>query len=49
MGSLAKEKRNNKINAFKSTLRYWDNLLNIGDIHFEQMVPGSSFVKQFLS
>ena len=49
MGSRAKEKRNDMIGAFNSTSRYLDDLLNIGDIHFEQMVPGSSFVKQFLS
>ena len=48
MGSRAKEKRNDMIGAFNSTSRYLDDLLNIGDVHFEQMVPGSSFVKQFL-
>ena len=45
MGSLAKEKRNDKIDTFNSTSRYRDTLLNIDDIHFEQMVPWPSFVK----
>ena len=33
-----KEKRYGMINAFNSTSRYLDNLLNIDNIHFELMV-----------
>ena len=33
-----KEKRYGMIDAFNSTFRYVDDLLNIYDIHFEQMV-----------
>ena len=36
--SLTKEKRYDMINAFNSTSRYLDDLLNIDDIHFEQIV-----------
>ena len=40
MKSLTKEKRYDMIDAFNSTSRYLDGLqvLNIDDIHFEQMV-----------
>ena len=38
MKSLTKEKRYDLIDAFKSTSRYLDNLLNIDLIHFEHMV-----------
>ena len=38
MKSLAKEKRYDKIDAFNSTSRYLEDLLNIDNIHFEQMV-----------
>ena len=38
MKSLTKEKRYGIINAFNSTSRYLDDLLNIDTIHFEQMV-----------
>ena len=38
MKSLTKEKRYNTIDAFNSTSRYLDVLLNIDNIHFEQMV-----------
>ena len=38
MKSLTKEKRYDIINAFNSTSRYLDNLLNIDNIHFSQMV-----------
>ena len=38
MKSLTKKKRYDMIAAFKSTSRYLDDLLNIDDIHFEQMV-----------
>ena len=38
MKSLTKEKRYDMINAFNSTSRYLDDLLNIDKIHFEQMV-----------
>ena len=36
--SLTKEKRHDPIDAFNSTSRYHDNLLNIDNIHFEHMV-----------
>ena len=39
MKSLTKEKR---INAFNSTSGYLDDLLNIDNIHFEQMVHRTS-------
>ena len=39
MKSLTKEKQYDMFNAFNSTSRYLDDLLNIDDIHFEQMVP----------
>ena len=38
MKSLTKEKRYDMIDAFNSTSRYLDNLLNIDNIHFEHMV-----------
>ena len=38
MKSLTKEKWNDMIAAFNSTSRYLDILLNIDNIHFEQMV-----------
>ena len=38
MKSLTKEKRYDIIAAFNSASRYLDDLLNIDNIHFEQMV-----------
>ena len=38
MQSLTKEKRYDMIDAFNSTSRYLDDLLNIDNIHFDQMV-----------
>ena len=38
MNSLTKEKRHDLIDAFNSTSRYLDDLLNIDNIHFEHMV-----------
>ena len=38
MKSLTKEKRYDLIDAFNSTSRYLDDLLNIDHIHFEHMV-----------
>ena len=38
MKSILKEKRYDMIDAFNSTSRYLDDLLNIDNIHFEQMV-----------
>ena len=38
MKSLTKEKRYDLIDAFNSTSRYLDDLLNIDNIHFEHMV-----------
>ena len=38
MKSLTKEKRYDMIDAYNSTSRYLDDLLNIDNIHFEQMV-----------
>ena len=38
MKSLTKEKRYDLIDAFNSTSRFLDDLLNIDYIHFEQMV-----------
>ena len=38
MKSPTKEKRYDLINAFNSTSRYLDDLLNIDNIHFEHMV-----------
>ena len=38
MKSLTKEKRDDLIDAFNSTSRYLDDLLNIDNIHFEHMV-----------
>ena len=38
MKSLTKEKRYDLIDAFHSTSRYQDDLLNIDNIHFEHMV-----------
>ena len=39
MKSLTNEKRYDIIGAFNSTSRYLDDLFNIDNIHFEQMVP----------
>ena len=38
MKSITKEKRYDLIDAFNSTSRYLDDLLNIDNIHFEHMV-----------
>ena len=38
MKSITKEKRLDMIDAFNSTSRYLDDLLNIDNIHFERMV-----------
>ena len=38
MKSLTKEKRHYIIDAFNPTSRYLDDLLNIDNVHFEQMV-----------
>ena len=38
MNSLSRENQAVFIAALKSTSRYFDNLLNIGNIHFDQMV-----------
>ena len=38
MKSLTKEKRYDLIDAFNSTSRYLDDLLNIDNTHFEHMV-----------
>ena len=38
MKSLTKEKRYDMIDSFNSTSRYLDDLLNIDNTHFEQMV-----------
>ena len=38
MKPLTKEKGYDMIDAFNSTSRYLDDLLNIDNIHFEQMV-----------
>ena len=38
MKFLTKEKRYDMIDAFNSTFRYLDDLLNIDNTHFEQMV-----------
>ena len=38
MKSLIKEKRYDILDAFNSTSRYLDDLLNINNIHFEQMI-----------
>ena len=40
MKYLTKENRYDMIDAFNSTSRYLGDLLNIGNIHFEQMVHG---------
>ena len=37
MKSLTKEKRYEMIDAFNSTSKHLDDLLNIDNIHFEQM------------
>ena len=42
MKSLTKEKRYDMIDAFNSTSRYLDDLPNIDNIRFEQMVHGGS-------
>ena len=39
MKSLTKENWYDLIDAFNSTSRYLDDLLNIDNIHFEHMVP----------
>ena len=36
--SLTKEKQYDMIDAFNSTTRYLNDLLNVANIHFEQMV-----------
>ena len=36
--NMTKEKRYDMLDTFNSTSRYLDDLLNIDDIHFEQMV-----------
>ena len=41
MTSLTKEKRYDMIYAFNSTSKHLDDLLNIDDIHFKQMVHGT--------
>ena len=38
MKSITKEKLYDMIDAFNSTFRYLDDLLNIDNIHFEHMV-----------
>ena len=38
MKSFTKENRYDMIDAFNSSSRYLDDLLNIDNIHFEQMV-----------
>ena len=38
MKSLTKEKRYDLIDAFNTTSRYLDDLLNIDTIHFEHMI-----------
>ena len=38
MKSLTKEKRYKLIDAFNSTSRYLDDLLNKDNIHFEHMI-----------
>ena len=38
MKSLTKEKRYDMSDAFNSTSRYLDDLLNIDNIHFEQIL-----------
>ena len=38
MRGTSKEKRYDLIDAFNSTSRYLDDLLNIDNIHFEHMV-----------
>ena len=38
MKSSTKEKRHDLIDAFNSTSRYLDDLLNVDNIHFERMV-----------
>ena len=38
MKSLTKQKRYDLIDAFNSTSRYLDDLLNIDNIHFEHMI-----------
>ena len=53
MKSLTKEKRYDLIDAFNSTSRYLDDLLNIDNIHFEHMVhriyPEAAFLDLNLS
>ena len=38
MKSLTKEKRHDMVDAFNSTSRNWDDLHNIDNMHFENMV-----------
>ena len=38
MKSLSRENQDNIMEAFNSTLRYLDDLLNIDNIYFDQMV-----------
>ena len=38
MKSLTKEKQYDLIDAFKSTSKYLNDLLNIDNVHFEHMV-----------
>ena len=40
MKSLSRENQANIIECFNSTLRYFDDLLNIDNIYFDQMVDG---------
>ena len=40
MKSLTKEKRYDLIDAFNSTSRYLEDLLNVDNIHFEHMHGG---------
>ena len=49
MQSLTKEKWYDMIDAFNSTSRYRDDLLNIDNIHFEQMVHRIYFVELLLN
>ena len=42
MMSIAKDKQNEIIDAFYSTSRYLDDLLDVDDIYLEQMVHSIS-------
>ena len=46
MKSLTKEKRYDLIDAFNSTSRYLDDLLNIDNIHFEHNNYGSQNISR---